>query len=860
MKRVVVCFMLLFTGWNMTSAQSTLSAGDVAIVALSSDDPDEFGLLLLTDVLSGTEIMFTDMGWMATVNSFLRTEDSMTWKANTNLPAGTLVHFENDQGSTTSTYGSIVQGKLDDLSDDGDQILVFQGTMASPTFLFAVNFDGSKWEPNATNVNNSALPSGLINGVNALTLPEYDNYLYMGDSIGSSAFLRGQICDSALWIRSDVRTNFDPYLNGRQAFLVNNGTPSIRTYSSTFNGDFGQVIVNTQSAPSGFFVGGSNLIGDIVISVNPPFEISINGGSYSASGNITPTLGTINPTVVDVRMNPQTTGTFFDTVQISSLGAFTNQLLVSGEALLYPTISFLTAGGNYHEGHNDSIGVSITNKGSSTVIVNISSQTNVTALEGPHFSYSGGPQAIFHPGTPDTLYIPISFLDDNNSGPQFRTNRLGLMLNGADPGLIDSFDLVIRENDYRYTKIAAIKQLDLDFRAISMDSLFEVSGVVYGTNTLTSGYSFTLIDETAGISTLALAGEPDFGYTITEGDSVRVRGRLSQSNGLVELDMLDTVRLLKTSALMKNPVMANTVGEVHENDLVRIDHVAFVNPPFVWLVAGSGSAFQVYNTVSLDTFEIFVRATSTLANTSAPTGTFTIVGLGGQEDGSLPYNQGYRLLPRYVEDVIIDELDSFKLNSPLTNTTVTIEGSPNQTLTFNWFASKPLNSGSIPTYSILFDLSTGDFLIPVMEASSGVDTSITFTYQEIIDGFGAFLPNGDNVAAKWTVVADNGTQTEWSRTVHLINFERGVIDGLMSMNSVARIYPNPARTSLRVETTLPVEEMVLYAMNGQCMMKIQAPKSSQDIEVDKLPEGVYFLSILQEGKLYYSKVVIGSRD
>lgn len=860
MKRVVLSFMLLFTGWSMTSAQGTLSAGDVAIVALSSDDPDEFGLLLLADVLSGTEILFTDMGWEATSNAFLRTEDSMTWKANTNLPAGTLILFDNDPGIPAVNYGTITQGKLDDLSDNGDQLFVFQGTMANPNFLFAINFDGNGWEPNATNANNSALPTGLVNGVNALALPEYDNYIYTGDSIGSSAFLRGQICDSSLWARSDVRTNFDPSLNGRQAFLVDNGTPSIRTYSSTFNGDFGQITVNNQSAPSGFFVGGSNLISDIMISVNPPFEISINGGTYAASGNITPTLGTVNPTVVDVRMNPQTTGTFFDTVQISSIGAFTNQLLVRGEALLYPSVSFLTSGGLYNEGNADSIGVSILNKGSNTVIVNIISQTNTTAMEGQHFSYSGGPQAIFHPGTPDTLYVPIDFLDDSLSGPQFRTNRLAFMLNGADPGSIDTFDLIIRENDYRYSKIAEIKQLDLNHVAISMDSLFEVCGVVYGTNTLTSGYSFTLIDETAGISTFAMAGEPDFGYTIQEGDSVLVRGRLSQVDGLIQLDMLDTIRLIKALAIMKNPVLANTVGEKHENDLVRIDHVAFVNPPFVWLVTGSGSAFEVYNTVTLDTFEIYVRATSTLANTSAPTGTFDVVGLGGQLDGSLPYDQGYRLLPRYAADVIIDELDSFKLNSPIQNTTVTLQGSPNQTLKFDWFSSKPLNGGSIPTYSILFDLSTGDFLFPIMESSSGVDTSISFTYQELIDGFGSHLPNGGSVAAKWTVKAENGTQVEWSRTVHLITIERGVIDGLNFVTTLARIYPNPASTTLHVETNKPAEEMRLYDLNGRCLLEIHSPQRSQDIVVDKLPEGVYFLSIQQEGKLYRSRVVIGMRD
>lgn len=415
-------------------------------------------------------------------------------------------------------------------------------------------------------------------------------------------------------------------------------------------------------------------------------------------------------------------------------------------------------------------------------------------------------------------------------------------------------------NNYRYSKIAAIKQVDNNGVALLKDSLFEVSGVVYGTNTLTSGYSFTLIDETAGISVFAEDGEPDFGYTIQEGDSVLVRGRLSQVDGLIQLDMPDTLRLLKSFAKMKHPVMTNKVEEKHESDFIRIDHVAFVNPPFVWFVSGTGTAFQVYNTVTLDTFEIFVRATSTLANTSAPTGVFDVVGLGGQLDSTSPFNGGYRLLPRYAGDVVIDELDSFKLISPDSNITVILEGSPTQTIQFNWYASQPLNSGPVPTYTLLFYLSTSNFLYSIIDSSSGTDTFIAFTYQKLIDGLGAHLPNGEGVSTFWTVKAENGTQTEWSRTIHALHFERGVIDGLIAITPITRIYPNPVNSTLHIETNTPSWEMRLYDVNGRCLLEILSPQNNQEIAVDGFPEGVYFLTLQQEGKLYHSRVVISRRD
>src|SRR5688572_13086048 len=100
MKRIFLSLGLVFGFFQVSQAQSTLSAGDVAIVGVASDNPDEFGLLLLNDVLAGTELYFTDMGWNTSSSTFRRTEDSMTWKANTNLPSGTLIIFNNDVTGT----------------------------------------------------------------------------------------------------------------------------------------------------------------------------------------------------------------------------------------------------------------------------------------------------------------------------------------------------------------------------------------------------------------------------------------------------------------------------------------------------------------------------------------------------------------------------------------------------------------------------------------------------------------------------------------------------------------------------------------------------------------------------------------
>ena len=54
------------------------------------------------------------------------------------------------------------------LSGSGDQIFAFQGTSSSPTFIFGFQINSNVWQADATASTNSALPSSLTNGVNAV--------------------------------------------------------------------------------------------------------------------------------------------------------------------------------------------------------------------------------------------------------------------------------------------------------------------------------------------------------------------------------------------------------------------------------------------------------------------------------------------------------------------------------------------------------------------------------------------------------------------------------------------------------------------------------------------------------------------
>ncbi|MBN1965421.1 MAG: Ig-like domain-containing protein, partial [Anaerolineae bacterium] len=178
--------------WQIGQAQAvptTLAPGDIAIIGLNFDDPDEFAFVLLRAVGSGTVINFTDNGWFA-AGGFRTGEGTLTWTAATDLAAGTVI----SPGAGTMLF-----------SVSGDQILAYQGPAASPTFIYGLNNEGAAvWQAEATSSNTSALPTGLVNGTTAVALNEIDNAVYVGPTSGTQAALLAAISNPANWAGSNT--------------------------------------------------------------------------------------------------------------------------------------------------------------------------------------------------------------------------------------------------------------------------------------------------------------------------------------------------------------------------------------------------------------------------------------------------------------------------------------------------------------------------------------------------------------------------------------------------------------------------------------------------------------------------------
>jgi DNA/RNA endonuclease YhcR with UshA esterase domain len=188
--------------------------------------------------------------------------------------------------------------------------------------------------------------------------------------------------------------------------------------------------------------------------------------------------------------------------------------------------------------------------------------------------------------------------------------------------------------------IADINNVDTNGVADSLGVLCWTQGVVLGVNIRPSGLQFTIWDN-EGIGIFNNTG--NLGYTVMEGDSVMIRGTISQFNGLTQINP-DSVVLVNSGNPIPAPRVVTNLDETTESDLVRIDDVL--------ITAVSGSNFDI--ATATDTLVMRVDSdTDVLDSLSFGVGDSLcyVIGMGGQFDNSSPYTSGYQVFPRYFMDV-----------------------------------------------------------------------------------------------------------------------------------------------------------------------------------------------------------------
>ena len=183
-----------------------LAAGDCMVVGFVSIPfrDRNFGILLLKPLGAGQNISATDDAWSneSTVNAFRGYENHVTHSAAAEEPAGTVLTMGHFSGPL-------------DLSSAADQLIVYQGRQASPSFICALDNSygtsssfcpgsiGGWHQAHCTSdvfsAYYSALPPGLTVGVDTLELHHRNNWAYVGINSGSPDQLRESINQVSNW-------------------------------------------------------------------------------------------------------------------------------------------------------------------------------------------------------------------------------------------------------------------------------------------------------------------------------------------------------------------------------------------------------------------------------------------------------------------------------------------------------------------------------------------------------------------------------------------------------------------------------------------------------------------------------------
>ena len=93
------------------------------------------------------------------------------------------------------------------------------------------------------------------------------------------------------------------------------------------------------SAPQTFTISGSNLTANIAIAALNGYEYSLNNSTYATTLSVVPTSGTVATTTVHVRLTAASTGTPAGNISMTSTGASTQTIAVSGTVNANPVIS-----------------------------------------------------------------------------------------------------------------------------------------------------------------------------------------------------------------------------------------------------------------------------------------------------------------------------------------------------------------------------------------------------------------------------------------------------------------------------------------------------------------------------------------
>ncbi|RSK48307.1 Calx-beta domain-containing protein [Hymenobacter rigui] len=322
-----------------------------------------------------------------------------------------------------------------------------------------------------------------------------------------------------------------------------------------------------------------------------------------------------------------------------------------------PTVSFGSATATVAE-NAGTVQIPVTLSAASTqaVTVQVAVGTPAGTATSPS-DYTFTTQTLTFPAGTTTQNATITIVDDAVFEP---TETVILSLQNVQPSGAatigaGTYTLTITDNDVApVTPIATLTTNDAAGVPLQNGQTVSARGTVYGTNLRTAGYQITLIDNTGGVGLFASANIGT--NTLVEGDSVEVTGTLGQFNGLTQINLTGITPKGRARRTYTPRVVTTALTEAEESELIRIPGPLTSVDPAQWTTTSTASGYNVDVTGPGGVaYQLRIYRGTTLYNTPAPAGPFSVTGIGSQFDSSSPYTEGYQIAPRSLADITLKQ-------------------------------------------------------------------------------------------------------------------------------------------------------------------------------------------------------------
>lgn len=327
-------------------------------------------------------------------------------------------------------------------------------------------------------------------------------------------------------------------------------------------------------------------------------------------------------------------------------------------------VSFVQAVGSVVEGNSGTTSYTISVNLSPAAATTKTVSVQVTGGTADASDFALVTSTLTFPAGVTSQVVTVNITGDANNEPN-ETIILSLVnpSTGVNLGLTPTHTITITNDDggsiggIPTVPIDSVRNNRADGTPYMNGKSVRLYGTVYGGNinkNATNGkvFQFTLVDATNGVVIYSSAGNAALPspYTVTQGDSLRVVGKVTIYRGLTEI-VPDSMAVVATNRPIKTPLIVDALDETTESNLVRIENVHVVTPS-QW--TGTGSGFNVDVTNGTTTFQMRIDNDVDLYTQPVPTGTFHLIGIGGQfaTTSSAPFAGGYQILPRWATDII----------------------------------------------------------------------------------------------------------------------------------------------------------------------------------------------------------------